>query len=140
VHLWLREERVDLPFVDYVDSVRVVRWRPPVYSTVLRVLRNPTYAGAYVYGQRGSATRIEAGRKKVRRGIARPMHEWEVLLKGQHEGYICWATFEHHQPWRGGSRSNPPRRGIAGGTAALRSLRSPAAGAIRRRRRQRDPL
>lgn len=120
VHLWLREERVDLPFVDYVDSVRVVRWRPPVYSTVLRVLRNPTYAGAYAYGQRGSATRIEAARKKVRRSIARPMHEWEVLLKDQHEGYICWATFEQHQriimhnnTSRGGAVRGAIRRGEA---------------------------
>lgn len=120
VHLWLREERVDLPFVDYVDSVRVVRWRPPVYSTVLRVLRNPTYAGAYVYGQRGSATRIEAGRKKVRRGIPRPMHEWDVLLKDQHEGYISWATFEQHQQIimhnntsRGGAVRGAIRRGEA---------------------------
>jgi excisionase family DNA binding protein len=120
VHLWLREERVELPFVDYVDSTRVVRWRPPVYSTVLRVLRNPIYAGAYVYGQRGSATRIEAGRKKVRRGIPRPMHEWEVLLKDQHEGYISWATFEQHQriimhnnTSRGGAVRGAIRRGEA---------------------------
>ena len=120
VHLWLRQEQVDLPFVDYVDSARVVRWRPPVYSTVLRVMRNPTYAGAYVYGQRGSATRIEAGRKKVRRGIPRPMHEWEVLLKDQHEGYISWATFEQHQriimhnnTSRGGAVRGAIRRGEA---------------------------
>jgi excisionase family DNA binding protein len=120
VHLWLRQELIDLPFVDYVDAARVVRWRPPVYSTVLRLLKNPTYAGAYVYGQRGSATRIEAGRKKVRRGIPRPMHEWEVLLKDRHEGYISWATFEQHQriimhnnTSRGGAVRGAIRRGEA---------------------------
>jgi excisionase family DNA binding protein len=125
VHLWLRQEQVDLPFVDYLDSARVVRWRPPVYSTVLRLLRNPIYAGAYVYGQRGSATRIEAGRKKVRRGIPRPMHEWEVLLKDQHEGYISWARFEQHQRiimHNNTSRGGAVRGAIRCGEALLAGL------------------
>jgi hypothetical protein len=37
------------------------------------------------------------GRKRVRRGVRRPLAEWDVLLKDQHEGYISWAEFERNQ-------------------------------------------
>jgi DNA invertase Pin-like site-specific DNA recombinase len=125
VHLWLRQERIDLPFVD--SSERIVRWRPPVYSTVHRLLTNPIYAGAYVYGRRGSATRIEAGRKRIRRGVPRQVHEWGVLLKDHHEGYISWETFEQHQriimhnsTGRGAAVRGPIRRGESLLTGLLR--------------------
>ena len=40
---------------------------------------------------------VQEGRKRVRRGIRRPLSEWDVLLKDQHEGYISWAEFERNQ-------------------------------------------
>jgi hypothetical protein len=85
---------------------------------VHRLLTNPIYAGAYVYGRSASATRIDAGRKKIRRGIPRRPHEWDVLLKEHHEGYISWDTFEQHQRMimhnstgRGDAVRGPIRRG-----------------------------
>jgi len=47
---------------------RVVEWRPPRYNTVYRLLTNPIYAGAYVFGRTGSRVRLEAGRKVITRG------------------------------------------------------------------------
>ena len=86
VHLWLCQEGIALPLIDHGSGGRAVRWRAPVYSSVHRLLTNPIYAGAYVYGRRGSATRIEAGRKRIRRGIARQVEQWDVLIKDHHEG------------------------------------------------------
>jgi len=97
VHLWLLQEHIEWPFVEYTTADRSVQWRAPVYSSVHRLLTNPIYAGAYVYGRTGSSTRIEEGRKRIRRGVPRQAHEWDVLLKGHHEGYISWETFEQHQ-------------------------------------------
>jgi DNA invertase Pin-like site-specific DNA recombinase len=118
VHVWLRQEHIDLPFIEYTEAGRTVRWRAPMYSTVHRLLRNPIYAGAYVYGRSGSATRIEGGRKRVRRGVPRQVHEWDVLLKEHHEGYISWERFEQHQRMimhnntgRGAAVRGPIRRG-----------------------------
>src|SRR5262245_23285148 len=37
------------------------------------------------------------GRKRVRRGLRRPLTECDVLLKDQHEGYITWDEFERNQ-------------------------------------------
>jgi hypothetical protein len=40
---------------------------------------------------------VEQGRKRVRRGVHRPMAEWDVLIKDHHEGYINWEEFERNQ-------------------------------------------
>jgi hypothetical protein len=44
-----------------------------------------------------SKVSVEEGRKRVRRGVRRPLAEWDVLLKDQHEGYISWTEFERNQ-------------------------------------------
>src|SRR6202451_1757279 len=69
VHLWLRHEGIPLHAVAYGAEGRVIEWEPPVYNTILHILTNPIYAGAYAFGRTGSRVSIEAGRKKVVRGF-----------------------------------------------------------------------
>jgi Recombinase len=69
VHLWFRHERVPLPAVTYGAEDRLIEWKLPVYNTILHILTNPIYAGAYAFGRTGSRISIEAGRKKVVRGF-----------------------------------------------------------------------
>jgi hypothetical protein len=69
----------------------------PLYNTVHNILTNPVYAGAYAFGRTMSKVSVEEGRKRVRRGVRRPLAEWDVLLKDQHDGYISWAEFERNQ-------------------------------------------
>ena len=90
VHLWLRQERIVLPAVNYrADQGRQIDWKLPVYNTVHHILTNPIYAGAYVFGR--------TGRKRVVRGFRKVRQEWEVLLVDHHEGYLSWAEFERNQ-------------------------------------------
>jgi hypothetical protein len=69
----------------------------PAYNAVHNILTNPIYAGAYAFGRTGSQVSVVEGRKHIRRGIRRPIAEWDVLLKDHHEGYITWDEFEHNQ-------------------------------------------
>jgi len=55
-----------------------VVWRLPSYNTVLKILTNPVYAGAYVFGRTETRVRIEAGRKRVVRGHRRAQERWQV--------------------------------------------------------------
>jgi hypothetical protein len=64
---------------------------------VHNILTNPVYAGAYAFGRTVSKVSVENGRKRVKRGLRRPMAEWDVLLKDRHEGYISWSEFERNQ-------------------------------------------
>jgi excisionase family DNA binding protein len=97
VHLWLRQEQVRMPAVEASGHGRRVVWKLPVYSTVLRLLTNPIYGGAYAFGRTGSRVTVEGGRKRVVRGHRRDRAEWDVLIPGHHEGYVSWAEFERNQ-------------------------------------------
>jgi excisionase family DNA binding protein len=72
-------------------------WTPIRYRNVISVLKNPFYAGAYGYGKSEKRTEIVDGRARKSYGHRKPLEEWEVLLKGHHEGYIDWAEFERNQ-------------------------------------------
>ena len=96
VHLWFRHERIPLPAVNYGAEGRRIEWKLPVYNTVLHILTNPIYAGAYVFGRTGTRTRIEAGRKKVVRGYRKDRKDWEVLIPNHHEGYLSWVDYERN--------------------------------------------
>ena len=97
VHVWLRDEGIALPVEVAHGEGRSIVWRLPLYNTVHNILTNPVYAGAYAFGRTTSKVSVEEGRKRVRRGVRRPMAEWDVLLKDQHEGYITWDEFERNQ-------------------------------------------
>src|ERR1700730_16268359 len=49
--LCLRQEGIDLPTAVHGPQGRTVRWGPPRYHAVHRLLTNPVYAGAYVFGR-----------------------------------------------------------------------------------------
>jgi DNA invertase Pin-like site-specific DNA recombinase len=98
VHVWLREEGIAMPTACHSTAEgRSIAWRLPLYNTVHNILTNPVYAGAYAFGRTMSKVSVEEGRKRVRRGVRRPLAEWDVLLKDQHEGYISWTEFERNQ-------------------------------------------
>ena len=120
VLLWFRQERIELPAAVYDEGRRSVVWRLPSYNTVLQILSNPVYAGAYAFGRTETRVRIEAGRKRVVRGHRREREHWQVLIVEHHDGYIDWATYEHNQRviadntnMRGGMARGALRRGEA---------------------------
>lgn len=72
-------------------------WTLIRYRNVISVLKNPFYAGAYIYGKTEKRTEIADGRARKSYGHRKPFEDWEVMLKGHHEGYIDWAEFERNQ-------------------------------------------
>jgi len=97
VHIWLRDEGIELPVKSRNGEAFGIIWRLPAYNIVHNILTNPIYAGAYAFGRTTSRVRIENGRKHIRRGVHRPMAEWDVLIKDHHEPYISWEEFERNQ-------------------------------------------
>jgi hypothetical protein len=96
VHIWLREEGIELPVKSRQGEAHGVVWRLPAYNIVHNILTNPIYAGAYTFGRTKSLVRVEDGRKRVRRGVQKPMAEWDVLIKAHHAAYITWDEFERN--------------------------------------------
>ncbi len=117
VHIWLRDEGIELPVKSRDGEARGIVWRLPAYNIVHNILTNPIYAGAYAFGRTTSKVSVEQGRKRVRRGVHRPMTEWDVLIKDHHAGYITWEEFERN---RGVIANNATGKGSAAVKGAVR--------------------
>src|SRR6202521_5132418 len=66
-------------------------------SLVRDILRNPFYAGAYVWGRRPVETLLIDGRLRKRQAANRRPEDCRVFNAGHHPGYIDWATYEENQ-------------------------------------------
>ncbi len=95
--LWFREERITLPAVGYGDKNRQVYWKPPLYHTILAILTNPMYAGAYAFGRTEVRTKVTMGRAHRTEGHRKPQDQWMVLIHDHQAGYITWEQFESNQ-------------------------------------------
>jgi Recombinase/Recombinase zinc beta ribbon domain len=128
VHIWLRDEGIELPVKAHNPEADGVVWRLPAYNTVHNILTNPIYAGAYAFGRTTSKVSIENGRNRVRRGARRPISECDVLIKDHHEGYISWEEFERNQHV---IADNAMSKGSAIGKGAVRKGEVLLAGLLR---------
>ena len=56
VFLWLRSADIKMPVVlRNVDVCKLI-WKAPAYHSVMQILHNPLYAGAYAFGRRAQRT------------------------------------------------------------------------------------
>src|SRR5215510_4195197 len=70
-------------------------WRQPTISSIICILKNPAYAGAFVYGRtrhppRGSVPRTQ-GVKHL------PLEDWKIRVNNKYPAYISWEEFERIQ-------------------------------------------
>jgi DNA invertase Pin-like site-specific DNA recombinase len=72
-------------------------WLPAKRGTVLNILKNPAYAGAYVYGK----TKTDLTRRKPginNSGIVQvPMDQWGICIQDTYPSYISWDQFAANQ-------------------------------------------
>jgi DNA invertase Pin-like site-specific DNA recombinase len=97
VLLWFREEKIELPTVKYEMGKRIIKWKLPVYNTILKILTNPVYAGSYAFGKTLTEVKIKNGIKKLAKGKRLEREKWSVLIHDHHEGYITWSEYEENQ-------------------------------------------
>ena len=97
VHLAMHADQLHFPRPSDGKRMINMEWAPVRYRNVISVLKNPFYAGAYIYGKSGKLTEIIDGRARKTYGHPKPFHDWEVVIKDHHEGYVPWAEFERNQ-------------------------------------------
>ena len=92
-------------------------WAGLEHSRVLRILHNPRYTGAFVYGRTRTRRTLEGG--WVVEDV--PREEWSVLIREAHAGYLDWDEYERNQrrlqdncqAYGADRRKSPPREGPA---------------------------
>ena len=115
----LKRDGLDLPVrVTSREEYGALLWKAPSLSAVVRILSNPAYAGAYVYGRWDYAS----GRQSSRSGKAlphlRPAADWPVCIQQHHPAYLSWDEFVHNRAqmrtnWLGDGQMGVAREGSA---------------------------
>jgi DNA invertase Pin-like site-specific DNA recombinase len=89
---YLNEKQLRLP---RYDRFRELHWKKPTVSAITTTLKNPAYAGAFVYGRsrviRNGPSRSDKSIKKV------PQQEWKILIRDKYPSYVSWDIFEKIQ-------------------------------------------
>ena len=116
---WMHSENIALPSRPRSGPLYgELRWAPPRVPQVTRILKNPRYAGAYVYGQ----TRVERQADGTARLRVVPMEDWHVCIEEAHVGFIDWDEYLRNRATLRGnaasfleapSRTAAPREGAA---------------------------
>ena len=96
VYFWLDRQQIQLPVARGSKEAGEIARLPARYHSVLSVLKNPVYAGAYAYGKSKVMTRLEAG-QKVQRQVRCRREDWAVLILNHHAGYIDWDVYQSNQ-------------------------------------------
>ena len=81
-------------FVPRRDTFGDVVWRRPTVSSVGAILKNPAYAGSFVYG-RTRTERTGPDHNPVQKPL--PVSEWRIHIRDVYPPYIDWATYEKIQ-------------------------------------------
>lgn len=130
VLMWHHEEQISLPRAHPGTGGREIGWRLPVYHSVLAILKNPIYAGAFAYGRTQTCSRLVEGRMRKSSGHEVPRERWQVLIRDHHPGYISWQEYLDNQEqlvansaMRGRMKGGAARRGSALLSGLLRCAR-----------------
>src|SRR5471032_760440 len=78
VLLSLRAEQVHFPRPSDEGRMTNFEWMPIRYRNVIAILKNPFYAGVYVYGKSEKRTELVDGRLRKSYGHGKPVDQWEV--------------------------------------------------------------
>ena len=94
-----------------------LRWGRLHHGRALCLLRNPAYAGAYVFG-RYRTCKSFSPTGQIHNSVRRmPLNDWQVHLPNQHPGYITW---EEHLANQQRLTQNQTNGGSEAGGSAVR--------------------
>ena len=91
-------------------------WKAPTLSAVIRILHNPAYAGAYVYGRWEYCSERRSPKTGKATAHARTVAQWPVNITEHHPAYLVWEEFVKNQErlrnnWSHEGSRGAPREG-----------------------------
>jgi DNA invertase Pin-like site-specific DNA recombinase len=77
------------------DRFGDVVWKKPTVAALLQILKNPAYAGAFVYGKTRSV-RTDPTSPQTQE-VRLPLEQWKIRVNAVYPAYIAWETFAQIQ-------------------------------------------
>jgi hypothetical protein len=73
------------------DRFGDLAWKTPTISAIISVLKNPAYAGAFVYGKSRTVRQASAPGKAAQQQL--PLEAWKIRVNDKYPAYIPWETY-----------------------------------------------
>ena len=115
----LKQQGLELPTrVTAKEGYGSLIWKAPTLSAVIRILHNPAYAGAYVYGRSEYFSERRSPKTGKASAHVRNVAQWPVRITEHHPAYIGWEEFVKNQEqlrqnWGHDGNRGVPREGRA---------------------------
>ena len=74
------------------DKFKQLEWRKPTLATLSNVLKNPAYAGTFVYGKTRTSKIGPSAVDKVTRKL--PPEQWKIVIPNKYPSYISTDVFD----------------------------------------------
>jgi DNA invertase Pin-like site-specific DNA recombinase len=112
---WFVNNDVKMPSTWLTEKVD---WKLPGYSIIVKILKNPVYAGIYAYGKTQVQQVFEEGRLRKQSKLL-PMKDWQVFIEDHHEAYVSKERFFRIQAMITENAQNETSKGAAKKGASL---------------------
>jgi DNA invertase Pin-like site-specific DNA recombinase len=76
------------------DQHGAIQWKRPTIASLGSMVKNPAYAGAFVYGRTRSLRAENTGKLHQR---LLPPDQWRIVVRDRYPAYISWETYERIQ-------------------------------------------
>jgi DNA invertase Pin-like site-specific DNA recombinase len=76
------------------DRYGDILWKRPTIANLGSIVKNPAYAGAFVYGRTRSIRAENTGKNQQRH---LPPNQWRIVVRDRYPAYISWQIYERIQ-------------------------------------------
>lgn len=77
------------------DQFGEILWKRPTHAAICTILKNPIYAGSFVYGRTRATPKMGSIKNSMQKAI--PPQEWKVRIDNKYPAYISLECYEQIQ-------------------------------------------
>jgi DNA invertase Pin-like site-specific DNA recombinase len=96
-YLWFQSEKIEVPVLKDIAGKKDIVWKLPEKSYLTEMLKNPFFAGVYVWGRETTKLEYRDGKVVKRKVRLSDVREAKVFIEDHHDGYIDLGTFDENQ-------------------------------------------
>jgi DNA invertase Pin-like site-specific DNA recombinase len=85
---WAQERGIRIPSRRNCVGGTELVWNKAIPQRIVQMLKNPVYAGVYVYGRRPTKKVLVGEEVRKKRMTGRDPNQWAIRIDGAHVGYI----------------------------------------------------
>jgi DNA invertase Pin-like site-specific DNA recombinase len=93
-YLWFHSESIEVPVLKDKAGKKEIVWKLPEKGYLQAMLKNPFYAGVYVWGRETTKLEYIDGKIVKRKARMSDARESKVFIEDHHDGYIALEAFD----------------------------------------------